>query len=74
MKIVGMDAALNNITLLTSSNWESWKIEIKVILMHFGVWKFIESPEAETEEKLTWREREDLRLRKNRAYISKYGV
>ena len=40
--------------------------------MHFGAWKFIESPEAETEEKLTWREREDLRLRKDRAYTIIY--
>ena len=67
-----MDAALNNITLLTSSNWELWKIEIKVILMHFGAWKFIESPEAATEEKFTWKECEDLKLRKDRAYTIIY--
>ena len=72
MKILGMDAALNNITLLTSNDWELWKIEIKDILMHFGAWKFIESPEAETEEKLTWKEHEDLKLRKFRAYTIIY--
>ena len=78
MKIVGMNAALNNITLLISSNWELWKIEIKVILMHFGAWQFIENPVADvkrdsskaegaTEEKLTRRESEDLKLRKDGA-------
>ena len=60
-----MDAALNNVTLLTSDNWELWKIDIKVILMHLGAWQFIENLVAATEEKLTWGEREDLR--KNRA-------
>ena len=67
-----MDDALNNVILLTSSNWELRKIEIKVILMHFGAWKFMESPEAETEGKLTWREHEDLRLRKDGAYTIIY--
>ena len=72
MKILGMDAALNNITLLTSSNWELRKIEIKVILMHFGAWQFIENPVAATEEKLAWREHENLKLRKDRAYTIIY--
>ena len=46
MKIVRMDAALNNVTLLTSSNSELWKIKITLLLMQFGAWQFIENPLA----------------------------
>ena len=78
-----MDVALNNITLLTSSYWEVQKIEIKGILMHFGAWQFIENPvaavksnsfkvEEVTEEKLTSRECEDLKFRKDIAYTIIY--
>ena len=39
-------AALKNVTLLASSNWELWKIKIKVILMHLGAWQFNENSVA----------------------------
>ena len=69
-----MDSVLNNITLLTSGNWELWKIKIKVIQMHFRAQQFIKNPVAATEEKLTWREREDLKLRKDRTLYNNISI
>ena len=57
----------SNLVLLTATNWEVWKVEMKVLLMHYGAWEFIENPEiadkpgfsdgeGETEE-LTYKEK-----------------
>ncbi|GFQ64620.1 uncharacterized protein TNCT_189211 [Trichonephila clavata] len=66
--------AIQGVTLLTASNWEVWKIEIKVSLMHYGAWEFIEKEESnpEIEAKLSWRDRCDLKLRKDRAFTLIY--
>ncbi|GBN10262.1 hypothetical protein AVEN_153174-1 [Araneus ventricosus] len=37
-----------NITLLTANNWEQWKVEVRVPLLHYGAWQFIEKPKTET--------------------------
>lgn len=34
-----------NITLLTGANWESWKHMVKILLLVYGAWEFIEKPE-----------------------------
>ncbi|GBM89786.1 hypothetical protein AVEN_163670-1 [Araneus ventricosus] len=39
-----------NITLLTASNWEQWKVEIRVLLLHYGAWQFIEESKTEPAE------------------------
>ncbi|GFR24807.1 uncharacterized protein TNCT_330231, partial [Trichonephila clavata] len=66
--------AIQGVTLLTASNWEVWKVEIKVSLMHYGAWEFIEKEESnpEVEAKLSWRDRCDLKLRKDRAFTLIY--
>lgn len=33
-----------NITLLTSSNWETCKHKVKILLLHYGTWEFVEEP------------------------------
>ncbi|GFW61193.1 retrovirus-related Pol polyprotein from transposon TNT 1-94 [Trichonephila clavipes] len=45
--------------LLTASNWEVWKVEARVSLMHYGAWEFLKKgEERRTEEaKLSWRDR-----------------
>ncbi|GFY48275.1 uncharacterized protein TNIN_332241 [Trichonephila inaurata madagascariensis] len=66
---------IQGVTLLTVLNWEVWKVEDRVSLMHYGVWEFIEkgkerSPEEEA--KLSWRDQCDLKLRKDRAFTLIY--
>ncbi|GBM24400.1 hypothetical protein AVEN_167629-1 [Araneus ventricosus] len=39
-----------NITLLTANNWEQWKAEIRVLLLHYGAWQFIEESKTESAE------------------------
>ncbi|GBN81503.1 hypothetical protein AVEN_39289-1 [Araneus ventricosus] len=39
-----------NIILLTANNWEQWKVEIRVLLLHYGAWQFIEEPKTESAE------------------------
>ncbi|GBM92500.1 hypothetical protein AVEN_13396-1 [Araneus ventricosus] len=39
-----------NVTLLTASNWEQWKVEIRVLLHHYGAWQFIEESKTEPAE------------------------
>ncbi len=81
-----------NISLLTGSNWESWKIDMKVLLLHYGAWEFVDvgattakpvtiaakrdTTDDETgtsaEGSLSWREKQELKLRKTRAYTLIY--
>ncbi|GFT08908.1 synembryn-A [Trichonephila clavipes] len=66
---------IQGVTLLTASNWEVWKVEARVSLMHYGAWEFIEKKEErspEEEAKLSWRDRSDLKLRKDRAFTLIY--
>ncbi|GFQ76212.1 uncharacterized protein TNCT_392211 [Trichonephila clavata] len=61
-------------TLLTALNWEVWKVETKVNLVHYGAWELVEKEESNPEEeaKLSWRDRCDLKLRKDRAFTLIY--
>lgn len=38
---------IQNITLLTGTSCESWKNEVKVLLLHCGEWELIEKPDEE---------------------------
>lgn len=44
-----------NIILLTGDNWEFWRHEVYVLLLHIGAWQFVEQPieESNTVEPLT---------------------
>ncbi|GFV91499.1 retrovirus-related Pol polyprotein from transposon TNT 1-94 [Trichonephila clavipes] len=51
---------VQSVTLLTAWNWEVWKGEAKVSLMHYSAWEFNEKEEErrpEEERKLSWRDR-----------------
>ncbi|GFW27379.1 uncharacterized protein TNCV_590731 [Trichonephila clavipes] len=66
---------IQGVTLLTASTWEVWKVEARVSLKHYGAWEFIEEEEErspEEEAKLSWRDRSDLKLRKDRAFTLIY--
>lgn len=72
-----MDAS--QIPVLTPTNWSTWKTDMKVLLMHWGCWSFVEvseDKELKTEEdpeyKPTRRELADERLRKDRAFTFIY--
>lgn len=77
------------ITLLTGNNWESWKHEVKVLLLHYGAWEFMEKPDegkvdksltktketapgVTVKDELTWKEKQNIKLRKNCAYTIIY--
>ncbi|GFW61805.1 hypothetical protein TNCV_1471271 [Trichonephila clavipes] len=66
---------IQGVTLLTALNWEVWKVDTRVSLMHYGAWEFIEQEEErspEEEAKLPWRDQSDLKLRKDRAFTLIY--
>ncbi|GFT44903.1 retrovirus-related Pol polyprotein from transposon TNT 1-94 [Trichonephila clavipes] len=66
---------VQGVTLLTASNWEVWKVEARVSLVHYGAWEFIEKEEERSYEevaKLSWKDRSDLKLRKDRAFTLIY--
>ena len=66
---------MQGVTLLTSTNWELWKTEVRVTLMHFGAWEFVNTSSAIVKPddlKLTWKELNDIQLRKDRAYTLIY--
>lgn len=71
-----MDSQQGNVVLLTSSNWELWKVEIRVMLMHYGAWEFVNPTDGKEEKvdqtKLSWREQQDYKLRKDRSYTVIY--
>ncbi|GBM64648.1 hypothetical protein AVEN_91715-1 [Araneus ventricosus] len=39
-----------NITLITANNWEQWKVELRVLILHYGSWQFIEDSKMELAE------------------------
>ncbi|GFS56685.1 uncharacterized protein TNIN_84931 [Trichonephila inaurata madagascariensis] len=64
----------NQILVLTQNNWNTWKHDMQVILMHYGCWQFItQSKPEEPDEVATYKEKLDLQLRKDRCYTSIYA-
>ncbi|GFW59983.1 retrovirus-related Pol polyprotein from transposon TNT 1-94 [Trichonephila clavipes] len=64
----------NQISVLTPNNWNTWKHDMQVLLMHYGCWQFIiqTKPEQPDEEATTYKEKLDLQLRKDRCYTLIY--
>ncbi|GFV99918.1 retrovirus-related Pol polyprotein from transposon RE1 [Trichonephila clavipes] len=56
----------NQISVLTPNNWNTWKHDMQVLLMHYGCWQFIIQTEPEQpDEEATYKEKLDLQLRED---------
>ncbi|GFV62865.1 retrovirus-related Pol polyprotein from transposon TNT 1-94 [Trichonephila clavipes] len=56
----------NQISVLTQNNWNTWKHDMQVILMHYGCWQFIIQTKLEQpDEEATYKEKLDLQLRED---------
>ncbi|GFY15908.1 retrovirus-related Pol polyprotein from transposon TNT 1-94 [Trichonephila clavipes] len=63
----------NQISVLTPNNWNTWKHDMQVLLMHYGCWQFIMQTKPEQpDEEATYKEKLDLQLRKDRCYTLIY--
>ncbi|GFS59971.1 retrovirus-related Pol polyprotein from transposon TNT 1-94 [Trichonephila clavipes] len=71
-RVTGMEFN-NQISVLTPNNWNTWKHDMQVLLMHYGCWQFIIQTKTEQpDEEATYKEKLDLQLRKNRCYTLIY--
>ncbi|GFY18451.1 retrovirus-related Pol polyprotein from transposon TNT 1-94 [Trichonephila clavipes] len=53
----------NQISVLTPNNWNTWKHDMQVLLMHYGCWQFIVQTKPEQpDEETTYKEKLDLQL------------
>ncbi|GFT61708.1 uncharacterized protein TNCV_4050611 [Trichonephila clavipes] len=53
----------NQISVLTQNNWNTWKHDMQVLLMHYGCWQFIiQTKPKQPDEKATYQEKLDLQL------------
>ncbi|GFW80674.1 retrovirus-related Pol polyprotein from transposon RE1 [Trichonephila clavipes] len=63
----------NQISVLTQHNWNTWKHDMQVLLMHYGCWQFIMQTKLEQpDEEATYKEKLDLQLSKDRCYTLIY--
>ncbi|GFT08877.1 retrovirus-related Pol polyprotein from transposon TNT 1-94 [Trichonephila clavipes] len=63
----------NQISVLTQNNWNTWKHDMQVLLMHYGGWQFIiQTKPEQPDEEATYQEILDLQLRKDRCYTLIY--
>ncbi|GFT11552.1 retrovirus-related Pol polyprotein from transposon RE1 [Trichonephila clavipes] len=63
----------NQISVLTQNNWNTWKHDMQVLLMHYGCWQFIiQTKPEQPDEEATYNEKLDLQLRKDRCYTLIY--
>ncbi|GFU30276.1 retrovirus-related Pol polyprotein from transposon TNT 1-94 [Trichonephila clavipes] len=71
-RVTGMEFN-NQISVLTPNNWNTWKHDMQVLLMHYGCWQFIMQTKPEQpDEEATYKEKLDLQLRKDRCYTLIY--
>ncbi|GFY23680.1 retrovirus-related Pol polyprotein from transposon TNT 1-94 [Trichonephila clavipes] len=71
-RVTGMEFN-NQISVLTPNNWNTWKHDMQVFLMHYGCWQFIMQTKPEQpDEEATYKEKLDLQLRKDRCYTLIY--
>ncbi|GFV48256.1 retrovirus-related Pol polyprotein from transposon TNT 1-94 [Trichonephila clavipes] len=71
-RVTGMEFN-NQISVLTPNNWNTWKHNMQVLLMHYGCWQFIIQTKTEQpDEEATYKEKLDLQLRKDRCYTLIY--
>ncbi|GFX90717.1 retrovirus-related Pol polyprotein from transposon RE1 [Trichonephila clavipes] len=53
----------NKISVLTPNNWNTWKHDMQVLLMHYGCWQFIiQTKPEQPDEEATYKEKLDLQL------------
>ncbi|GFT69846.1 retrovirus-related Pol polyprotein from transposon TNT 1-94 [Trichonephila clavipes] len=53
----------NQILVLTPNNWNTWKHDMQVLLMHYGCWQFIiQTKPEQPDEEATYKEKLDLQL------------
>ncbi|GFS99930.1 retrovirus-related Pol polyprotein from transposon TNT 1-94 [Trichonephila clavipes] len=63
----------NQILVSTPNNWNTWKHDMQVLLMHYGCWQFIiQTKPEQPDEEATYKEKLDLQLRKDRCYTLIY--
>ncbi|GFY16425.1 retrovirus-related Pol polyprotein from transposon RE1 [Trichonephila clavipes] len=63
----------NQISVLTPNNWNTWKHDMQVLLMHYGCRQFIiQTKPKQPDEEATYKEKLDLQLRKDRCYTLIY--
>ncbi|GFT14655.1 retrovirus-related Pol polyprotein from transposon TNT 1-94 [Trichonephila clavipes] len=71
-RVTGMEFN-NKISVLTPNNWNTWKHDMQVLLMHYGCWQFIiQTKPEQPDEEATYKEKLDLQLRKDRCYTLIY--
>ncbi|GFW14366.1 retrovirus-related Pol polyprotein from transposon TNT 1-94 [Trichonephila clavipes] len=71
-RVAGMEFN-NQISVLTPNNWNTWKHDMQVLLMHYGCWQFIiQTKPEQPDEEATYKEKLDLQLRKDRCYTLIY--
>ncbi|GFU13271.1 uncharacterized protein TNCV_3842831 [Trichonephila clavipes] len=64
-RVTGMEFN-NQISVLTPNNWNTWKHDMQVLLMHYGCWQFIiQTKPEQTDEEATYKEKLDLQLRED---------
>ncbi|GFS58253.1 retrovirus-related Pol polyprotein from transposon TNT 1-94 [Trichonephila clavipes] len=53
----------NQISVLTPNNWNTWKHDMQVLLMHYGCWQFIiQTKPEQPDEEATYKEKLDQQL------------
>ncbi|GFV74514.1 retrovirus-related Pol polyprotein from transposon TNT 1-94 [Trichonephila clavipes] len=63
----------NQISVLTQNNWNTWKHDMQVLLMHYGCWHFIiQTKPEQPDEEATEKEKLDLQIRKDICYTLIY--
>ncbi|GFV22580.1 retrovirus-related Pol polyprotein from transposon TNT 1-94 [Trichonephila clavipes] len=71
-RVTGMEFN-NQISVLTPNNWNTWKHDMQVLLIHYGCWQFIiQTKPEQPDEEATYKEKLDLQLRKDRCYTLIY--
>ncbi|GFT08558.1 uncharacterized protein TNCV_4401331 [Trichonephila clavipes] len=56
----------NQISVLTPNNWNTWKHDMQILLMHYGCWQFIiQTKPEQPDEEATYKEKLDLQLRED---------
>ncbi|GFW15437.1 uncharacterized protein TNCV_4655771 [Trichonephila clavipes] len=59
----------NQISVLTQNNWNTWKHDMQVLLMHYGCWQFIiQTKPEQPDEEATYKEKLDLQLPRGRCW------
>ncbi|GFV21626.1 uncharacterized protein TNCV_3707031 [Trichonephila clavipes] len=55
-RVAGMEFN-NQISVLTPNNWNTWKHDMQVLLMHYGCWQFIiQTKPEQPDEEATYKE------------------